>query len=51
MAKICPITNEKVIYLTCQECEDRYECSKKAPAGKNSSPADAGQEENESIKA
>ncbi len=28
MSKICPQTNEKVIYLTCQECEERADCQK-----------------------
>ena len=23
MAKLCPITNKKVIYLTCLECEEK----------------------------
>lgn len=27
MAKICPVTNDKVLYLDCVECEDR-ECEK-----------------------
>lgn len=26
MAKYCPIRKEKVIYLECQECEDRRQC-------------------------
>jgi len=29
MARICPVTNEKVIYLTCLDCEDRCECEEK----------------------
>lgn len=27
MAKICPYTGEKVLYLDCLECEDRGKCS------------------------
>lgn len=23
MSKLCPITNEQVVYLVCQECEDK----------------------------
>ncbi len=26
MAKICPLTNKAVIYLTCMECEQKVEC-------------------------
>ena len=26
MAKICPITKEKVLYLDCLECENRLKC-------------------------
>ena len=26
MAKICPLSGEKVIYLTCQECEHSIDC-------------------------
>ena len=26
MAKICPFTNDVVLYLTCKECEDAEEC-------------------------
>lgn len=29
MAKICPETNEKVLYLECLECEKRKECKSK----------------------
>lgn len=28
MSKICPETGEKVIYLQCQECEDKAACHK-----------------------
>ncbi len=28
MAKICPQTGEKVLYLECLECEDRTKCGK-----------------------
>ncbi len=28
MAKICPQTGEKVLYLDCLECEDRKDCDK-----------------------
>ncbi len=28
MSKICPETKEKVLYLTCLECEDRFSCGK-----------------------
>lgn len=27
MAKVCPLTNEKVLYLECLECEEK-ECRK-----------------------
>ena len=30
MSKICPETNEKVLYPTCLECEDRLACGKSA---------------------
>ncbi len=36
MAKICPCTGEKVLYLECRECEDRAECRRlnsASPAG------------------
>jgi hypothetical protein len=26
MAKICPLTGETVLYLTCNECEDKIKC-------------------------
>ena len=26
MAKICPLTNEKVLYLDCNECDDKQLC-------------------------
>ena len=26
MAKICPLTNEKVLYLECNECDDKQLC-------------------------
>lgn len=26
MSKICPITNTKVLYLECLECDDRLKC-------------------------
>ena len=26
MSRICPQTGEKVIYLTCQDCDDRIRC-------------------------
>lgn len=26
MAKICPVTNKAVIYLSCAECEQKVEC-------------------------
>lgn len=29
MAKICPLTGEKTVYLTCIECESRKECNTK----------------------
>ena len=29
MSRICPITNEKVVYLTCCECEERFTCTAK----------------------
>ena len=28
MAKICPLTNEKVLYLDCNECDDKQLCRK-----------------------
>lgn len=28
MAKICPITDEPVLYVSCQECEDRAACER-----------------------
>lgn len=28
MAKICPVTDEPVLYVSCQECEDRAACEK-----------------------
>jgi hypothetical protein len=28
MAKICPLTGEPVLYLTCNECEDKAKCRK-----------------------
>ena len=33
MARICPILNEKVVYLSCQECEEdcRYAPDKRIP--------------------
>ena len=30
MAKLCPITNKKVIYLTCLECEEKL-CEQETP--------------------
>ena len=33
MAKICPYTGEKVLYLDCLECEDKGKCSGKLDAG------------------
>ena len=29
MSRLCPETGEKVIYMTCQECEDRLLCLSK----------------------
>ena len=29
MSKICPETGEKVIYMVCQECEDKAECRRR----------------------
>lgn len=26
MAKICPLNNEKVLYLECNECEEKEKC-------------------------
>ncbi len=26
MAKICPLTGKGVIYLTCMDCDKKYEC-------------------------
>lgn len=26
MAKICPLTDEKVLYLECNECEEKRAC-------------------------
>lgn len=26
MAKLCPVTKEKVLYLECLECEDKQVC-------------------------
>lgn len=26
MAKICPVTNEKVLYIECLDCDDRHIC-------------------------
>lgn len=28
MSKICPFTNEKVVYLDCVECDDKNKCGK-----------------------
>ncbi len=28
MSRICPLSGEKVIYLTCQDCDDKNECDK-----------------------
>lgn len=28
MSRICPVTGEKVVYLVCQECEDKADCSR-----------------------
>ena len=31
MAKFCPVTNDKVLYLECLECEDKI-CKRTLPA-------------------
>ncbi len=36
MAKICPISNKAVIYLTCAECEHKADCR----AGRLQKPTD-----------
>ena len=28
MSRICPLSGEKVIYLTCQDCDDKSDCDK-----------------------
>lgn len=33
MAKLCPITNKKVIYLTCLECDEKL-CEKETATEK-----------------
>ena len=33
MAKVCPLTGQKVLYLDCLECEDKNKC--KNPAENN----------------
>ncbi|MBQ9303106.1 hypothetical protein [Butyrivibrio sp.] len=30
MSRMCPETGEKVVYLTCQECDDRFSCLSKS---------------------
>lgn len=44
MAKICPVDGEKVIYLFCQECEDKV-C--KYPASTDDTQKPESQEEEE----
>ena len=38
MRKKCPLTGEKVIYLICQECEDKRNCEMKAVVHAAQSP-------------
>ena len=35
MAKICPLTGEKVVYLVCNECEDKRVCNELIKANKD----------------
>lgn len=42
MAKICPIDGEKVIYLFCQECEDK-QC--RFPSANDAPPQEPREEE------
>lgn len=37
MAKICPLTNKVVLYLTCLECEDKGKCKDIKKEGINES--------------
>ncbi|MBP3784406.1 MAG: hypothetical protein J6I68_14265 [Butyrivibrio sp.] len=30
MSRICPETGKKVVYLVCQECDDRLKCLSKS---------------------
>lgn len=34
MSKICPFTNDTVLYLDCKECDDSAECRKLSILGK-----------------
>lgn len=31
MSKYCPILQKKVVYLTCEDCDDRGKCHKNPP--------------------
>ena len=35
MSKICPVSNEKVIYLTCQECDEKTCLKPRSNPGNN----------------
>ncbi|WP_154649897.1 hypothetical protein [Butyrivibrio proteoclasticus] len=37
MSRICPETGEKVVYLVCQECENKGKCSRKTRASSDNS--------------
>ena len=47
MAKICPFTNDVVLYLDCKECDDIKECRKLSNMEESTSSNKNSEEESE----